>query len=236
MAVALGPVLRKIVQTAEPFISTELPKGSGWSAEIHEALGRSKAGILCLTSENLHEPWINYEGGALAHTTRQAVCTLLLDIEPGHLAGLPLGRFQHTNASSEEDVVRMFKTIATATFGNMDDADLADLVHMFWPDLSKAFAEARLTNASPPRPPDQTAMIAEILDAVREIRRNTIELPPAHPPDQIGQRGGPMPWITSGALRSIVLQRPPTAAEQASGAVGPIVYFDEGLPEGWKGK
>ena len=50
-----------------------------------------------MTPENLREPWIHFEAGALAKKvveTGKVVPCLCCGLEPGHLAGTPLASFQ----------------------------------------------------------------------------------------------------------------------------------------------
>jgi hypothetical protein len=49
------------------FLSDEIEKGTAWFASILDRLRRAKAGIVCLTPENLQSPWMHFEAGALAH-------------------------------------------------------------------------------------------------------------------------------------------------------------------------
>jgi hypothetical protein len=46
-------------------MSEYIDKGAPWSERLDEALQSAHIGVLCLTKENLREPWINFEAGAL---------------------------------------------------------------------------------------------------------------------------------------------------------------------------
>jgi hypothetical protein len=48
------------------FISGGIEKGATWFQSIVEALTTSRVGIVCLTTENLHNPWLHFEAGALS--------------------------------------------------------------------------------------------------------------------------------------------------------------------------
>jgi hypothetical protein len=48
------------------FISGGIEKGATWFQSIVEALKKSRVGIVCLTTENLHNPWLHFEAGALS--------------------------------------------------------------------------------------------------------------------------------------------------------------------------
>jgi hypothetical protein len=48
------------------FISDDIEKGVSWFQSIETRLETAKAGIVCLTPENLNSPWLHFEAGALA--------------------------------------------------------------------------------------------------------------------------------------------------------------------------
>ena len=78
--------------------SSEIAPGDRWGKTLHEQLKRSSAGVLCVTPDNLHSPWLMYEAGALAIATKNGnVIPYLIDIEPSTLPA-PLLQFQYVNA------------------------------------------------------------------------------------------------------------------------------------------
>ena len=79
LANALGPWLRQVVQSVEPWMSNRIGKGMRSGTEIAGALDNARAGIICVTAENLESAWINFEAGALSKTPDIRVCTVLLD-------------------------------------------------------------------------------------------------------------------------------------------------------------
>jgi hypothetical protein len=61
------PELERRDGEADPvFLSEDIEKGAEWFQSIREELDRSKVGIVVLTRENLENPWIHFEAGALA--------------------------------------------------------------------------------------------------------------------------------------------------------------------------
>jgi hypothetical protein len=59
MAVALKGWIKAVLQATEPWISAnDIDGGSVWFSKITEQLKDSQVGIICLTPENLNEPWI----------------------------------------------------------------------------------------------------------------------------------------------------------------------------------
>jgi hypothetical protein len=43
----------------EPAFSDQIKKGAYWVSELEQKLKDADAGIVCLTPENLHSPWIH---------------------------------------------------------------------------------------------------------------------------------------------------------------------------------
>src|SRR6267154_4034636 len=68
-----------VVQAARPWMSdTDIEKGTRGLNEIANALNGIKVGIVCLTPENLNEPWLLFEAGALSKTItedKSRLCT-----------------------------------------------------------------------------------------------------------------------------------------------------------------
>src|SRR5262245_54727881 len=71
VAMALQGWLPLVIQTLEPFVSTEdIEKGARWSVTLDEQLKLSSYGILCITHENINAPWLNFEAGALSKNVK----------------------------------------------------------------------------------------------------------------------------------------------------------------------
>jgi len=58
----------------KPWIICGNRKGKKWSKELNDALEESKVGIICLNRNNLSEPWILFEAGAIAKTKDSRAC------------------------------------------------------------------------------------------------------------------------------------------------------------------
>src|SRR3974390_2971552 len=105
IAEALREWLPTVIQTAKPFMSdADVEKGSRGLNEVIKALDGMKVGIICLTPENLNEPWILYEAGALSKTIddKTRLGTYLLGGLQFQNIRPPLGMFQHAEATKEE--------------------------------------------------------------------------------------------------------------------------------------
>src|SRR4051812_48108954 len=94
--------LERVLPPVEPWISTNIEKGSRGADEITAALEEVKFGIFCLTKDNLASTWIHFEAGAISKTKDARSCTVLFDgLKPSDIPP-PLGQFQHTVFSKDE--------------------------------------------------------------------------------------------------------------------------------------
>jgi hypothetical protein len=168
-AKALRDWLPVVLQAVRPWMSAEdIDKGSRGLDEVGKALEGMKIGIICLTPENLTEPWILYEAGALSKTldTKTRLCTYLVTgLQPQDIKA-PLGLFQHTGPH-RDDTRRLLHAINKALDSPLSEANLDAAFDGQWPRL-----EAKLAALPPPekyvkagRTADE--MIAEILDLTR---------------------------------------------------------------------
>ena len=97
VALILRDWLPSVIQSIEPYVSSEdIDKGARWSSDIASELQDSTFGILCVTKENLHAPWLMFEAGALSKTIQNSyVCPFLFDIKRSEVNG-PILQFQST--------------------------------------------------------------------------------------------------------------------------------------------
>jgi hypothetical protein len=95
IAESLKDWIPKVIQAIEPWMSNEdISSGSRWSTELYKELEETKFGIICITPENQHNPWILFEAGALSKSIDQTyVIPYLFDMEPNEILG-PLVQFQ----------------------------------------------------------------------------------------------------------------------------------------------
>ena len=100
-----------VIQTIVPYLSAEdIEKGARWSANIAKELEDSHYGIIIVTKDNMHAPWINFEAGALSKSIEKAhVTPFLFGLKNSELKG-PLTQFQST-LNEKEDINRLIKSI-----------------------------------------------------------------------------------------------------------------------------
>lgn len=97
--------LENRVQGAELFLSsdpTDLPPGAVWSAAIQEALSKSEALLLLVTSRSLGRPWVWFEVGTAWF--RVTVIPMCLGEPRKNALISPLSERQAVNIDSVEDV------------------------------------------------------------------------------------------------------------------------------------
>lgn len=140
VAIAFRDWLPKVIPDIKPWLSVrEISKGSRGAVEIWQALERSNIGIICLTRENVREPWILFESGALSKVFSDRttlVCTYLLGgLEHEELKG-PLEAFQYTKPE-KEDTRKMLQDIHRAIAGKagLNEQQLNEVFDALWPEL-----------------------------------------------------------------------------------------------------
>ncbi|MFH1268996.1 MAG: TIR domain-containing protein [Planctomycetota bacterium] len=176
VAEALRDWLPRVIQQVKPFVSSrDVDKGTLWPREISDNLQAASVGIICLTAENLAEPWLLFEAGALSRAIEKPVeeaarvCTFLHGLKPEDVPA-PLGLFQATVAE-EDDTLKMVRTINMACGGEaLDEPRLADQFKLLWPTLDESLRAIPATGApAPKRRTDE--VLGEVLESVRGISR-----------------------------------------------------------------
>ena len=138
----LGEILSKwipsVLQSVRPYFTPEgIEKGSRWSTEIAKELEDSRIGIIMLTRDNLLEPWIMFEAGALSkELDRSRICPILFGVGSSDLIG-PLVQFQATSFSKEE-MKKLVKSINNACDDQkLEDRVVENVFEKWWPDLEE---------------------------------------------------------------------------------------------------
>lgn len=95
----------------ECFVSNvDIASGTDWWTSISSELKSCRLGILCLSNENVHAPWIFYEAGGMA--SRDVPTTpLLVGCELDSLEKSPLGGKQCVNFESQAEFIKMIADI-----------------------------------------------------------------------------------------------------------------------------
>lgn len=121
IAKALSEWLPTVVQAPTYWMSqSDVFAGTRWYLEINSELSATDFGIICVTPENQHEPWLMFEAGALAKTItdRTFVVPYLIDMRPGELR-LPLSEF-HAVEAHKQGTFELVKSINFALRQNQE--------------------------------------------------------------------------------------------------------------------
>jgi hypothetical protein len=157
----------------EPWMSqADIGAGSRWSDEIAGALEFSNFGVICVTPKNQHEPWLNFEAGAVSKLRKESrVFTYLFGIRDSEVTG-PLAAFQHVSADLAGTTA-----IVNAINNGMPDTDrvpprqLETQLETHWVKMETALRNIPCpSHESSPRR-DVSEIVAEVLGIVREIER-----------------------------------------------------------------
>ncbi len=73
IAVVLRDWIPAVIPSIAPWVSSEdIPKGTRWSTEVAKELANSFSGIICVTPDNIREPWLLFEAGALSGSVEKS--------------------------------------------------------------------------------------------------------------------------------------------------------------------
>ena len=174
LAEAVADWMPRVVQAADPFISTrDIAKGDRHFPVIGHQLGEAHFGIFCLTPDNVEAPWIHFEAGAIGKMPEGSrVCCLLFDLRQSNVVG-PLANFQHT-VFEREDIMQLVHSMneAMGERGVKKPEVLCDAFDGQWGRLEtkvKEILDKHDTQQAPRR--EVADMTEEILERVRQMGR-----------------------------------------------------------------
>ncbi|GAA1962825.1 hypothetical protein GCM10009798_23260 [Nocardioides panacihumi] len=184
VAVALRDWLPLLFDHVEPWVSdTDIAAGQRGLVQIEAELRETQFGIVVVTAENQHAPWLNFEAGALSKTVpgaefEQRVVPLLVDLaRPTDLTG-PLAQFQAKVADKSGTLALLRSLAAVAGVG---EGVITARFAAYWDALETTIAAAKevaAKNGKPRQPSrDQADVLAEILLHVRRLRSQVGDLP-----------------------------------------------------------
>ncbi|MBN7809411.1 hypothetical protein J0A68_00500 [Algoriphagus sp. H41] len=136
VAEAFHEWIQCVNQKIIPFFSPkDLSGGIVWINELNTQLAKTNAGIIFLTPENQHEPWIQFEAGALAKGfSANRVFVLLIDLEPHQVEG-PLSNF-NLSKSDEDGIKKLILNLNDLLEENkVSHHILNKVVDKYYPDL-----------------------------------------------------------------------------------------------------
>lgn len=175
VALTLRDWLPSVIQSIEPYVSSEdIDKGARWSTDIASELADSSYGILCVTKENLHAPWLTFEAGALSKTMDKSyVSPFLFDIKRSEVNG-PILQFQST-IFEKEDVKKLLISLNKADTGEQLTVErLEKALDVWYPDLEKQLnqlLEAKPKQVITEKPEAREVYSNEILEEILDLSR-----------------------------------------------------------------
>ncbi|KAF5049249.1 hypothetical protein DSECCO2_441750 [anaerobic digester metagenome] len=158
--------LPSVIQSLEPYVSSEdIDKGARWSTDIAKELEDSTFGILCVTKDNLHAPWLSFEAGALSKTMDKSFVTpFLFDIKRSEVNG-PILQFQST-IFDKDDVKKLLNTLNKACGEVKISQSMLDKAFEVWyPTLETELNKLKDT---------ESTMETEVEDIVAEVQNTSI--------------------------------------------------------------
>jgi len=216
VAFALREWIPFVINDVDLWVSEEdIAKGAHWPTRLAQELDESKFGIICLTPENIDEPWILFEAGALSKAIEEPrVSPYLFDLDKKDVKP-PLGHFQSSKAD-KDDTRKLLQSINSSVENSqgrfLPQQKLEAAFKQWWPRLEEQLAAISLNKDSKPykRPTDE--VLGEILETVRGLSR---DIPSAIRDLRSTKGGTPDPLLS--ALSSV---RSPSELDKALGRLG----------------
>jgi hypothetical protein len=175
----LSTWFKQVIQSLNIWVSTNnIEPGSPWFGAIQSGLAETYFGIICLTKENQHKPWIMFEAGSLAKGADQSrIFTLLLDLDSTDVTG-PLASYNHTKFQKEQ-VYKLIETINKNLEKPLDSSVLNKAFEQNWDELEKYITEQIVVHSgkrvvSPKRTTED--MLKEAVEIIRSVDRKLSSL------------------------------------------------------------
>lgn len=172
--------LPSVIQSIVPYVSSEdIDKGARWSTDIAKELENSTFGILCVTKENVHAPWLTFEAGALSKTMEKAaVSPFLFDIKRSEVSG-PILQFQST-IFEREDLKKLVSSLNRACGAEtLSDERLEKAFSVWYPTLEEQFnnlLQSRSQVQTIDKEEEPIDSSSEILEEILDLTRNNQKL------------------------------------------------------------
>lgn len=172
IAEQLSKFLKKVIQSADPFISTAMDAGVKWNEVIAQNLDEHGIGILCVTPGNAEKPWLNFEAGALSRHLDDSgrVIPYLLDFGSAGNLKPPLSQFNAVTAD-KPGTFKLVQTLNGRCVKPQAADDLAETFEAFWPALAEQITKIKATSHQPPARRDPGEKLDELLSLTHQILR-----------------------------------------------------------------
>jgi hypothetical protein len=164
--------IESILPPVDPWMSDEeIGSGTRWSDELARALDLTDFGIICVSRDNQHAPWLIFEAGALAKRLDTGrVVPLCIDLPPPDITG-PLAAFQGRSLD-EAGVRRLVHDLNQMTEKPLARDRLDKVLDTYWSGLEQDIADAlQRVPAQPTTQRSTKDMVAEVIETVRRLER-----------------------------------------------------------------
>jgi hypothetical protein len=173
-AKAFADWLGVVVQLARPWISTkDVPAGSPWFSKITAALEHCNFGVVFVTRENMREPWLHFEAGAVlkAVSNEARVCPVVLDFDLTDLED----PFASLNAvrPDREGMLRLALEINAAIDSGVGEDQVKVAFDGQWANLEQKLTLPPGKAATARHQRDDRELLEEILLRVRALERES---------------------------------------------------------------
>src|ERR1700674_385381 len=139
VAEALRSWLADVLHRTDAWVSSEdIEPGTRWNSELAKQLEETQFGIVCLTPESAHAPWVLFEAGALAKTLGTArLVPYPIELESRELQQ-PLAQFDAVRAN-KSGTLKLLRSInkALESEGSLSDERLMRAFDLWWPYLER---------------------------------------------------------------------------------------------------
>jgi TIR domain len=137
IAVELKHALEMMLGVEVWVSEVDIPKGKRWGQEVAQALDETNTGIICVTPNNLNEPWLHFEAGALSKAVADAhVHPLCFHVEKSQLPGT-LSQFQAT-VFERKDFLSLVNSLNAIQEKALPESKLLERFDRAWENLNGA--------------------------------------------------------------------------------------------------
>lgn len=167
-----------IIQNIEVFHSEhDIDSGTRWSHRLAKELEETNFGVICLTPDNLKNPWLLFEAGALTKHIASRSCGLLLQGLTNTDVTGPLAQFQN-RTFIESEIRKLIQDLNSCLDNKLSDSQLDLLYNKFWPDMEREYnglvSEYKKSNDRPAKR-NTHELVEETLSRIRTLERNAVK-------------------------------------------------------------
>jgi hypothetical protein len=157
--------LEYVIQGLPTFMSDkDIASGTQWFQEINEKLRKATFGIVCVTPENLEQPWLSFEAGALGNQAEQSrVVPVVFGMSKDNLPS-PLNGF-HAVDLDEDGFLRLIQSIHEALEYTTKLTVVESAAHSLWPEIEAELKAIPARSDAVAPAPD-----FDMEDAIKEMR------------------------------------------------------------------